>query len=141
MRKEVVLAIFLGLILGGIIVLGYYRSHPVNRQAPASNIQPTPGLATEINSDILVVSDPADGDIFALPVATVSGTTQNNARVFIITPNESLIVKPSNTGVFSQEIELDGGINQVQIVAIDDQGHRADRQLQLVYTTELQYEP
>lgn len=137
MRKEIILAIILGLILGAVIVFGYYRTNsisPVPGESPQITISPTIAPA---NQGLLLLTAPQDGDIFSEPVATISGTTLSSARIVIVSENEQLFVKPSPNGYFNQEITLDSGLNTVLISAIDINGDRADKTINLVFTTEL----
>lgn len=139
MRKEVLGAIILGLILGAVIVAGYYRAD----QAKHSRLEPgTPTVTPEVspNTQLLTITSPADGDIFNTPVATISGTTTPEARIVIVSENDQEIVKPSPNGYFNQEVELDGGTNRIQVSAINPTGDREDRILNLVYTTEINLE-
>lgn len=138
MRKEVILAIVLGLTLGTVIVAGYYRANrvvPGDNMTNGQNQSPTP--TTSAGLELLAITDPEEGDIFTTPVATVSGSTSPNARVVIVSEAEPIFIKPSAQGFFNQEVPLVGGINHLAITAVSDDGKRADKELNLVYTTEL----
>jgi hypothetical protein len=136
MRKEVILAIILGLILGAVIVAGYWRANSTKQKpAPDATVSPTPSVSS--SQELLTLTAPQEGDIFNAPVATISGTTLPTARVVIAGPNDEVFVKPSANGYFSQEITLDGGANKIQVAAIDASGQRSDKIIHLVFTTEL----
>jgi hypothetical protein len=143
MRKEIILAIVLGLILGAIIVFGYWRANQVN-QPPVDSSDNQQDLPTQTNNSdqsLLTILAPHDGDIFDVTTVTISGTTLPSARVIIVSENEQLFVVPNEQGYFNDEISLDGGVNRIQISAIDTNGQRVDKVIQLVYTTELDLDP
>lgn len=138
MRKEVILAIVLGLILGTVIVAGYYRANrAVRLQDNTDTTRVTPTPTTIAGSELLAITGPEEGDIFASPIATISGNTSPDARVLIVSEKDQIFLKPSAQGFFSQEVSLIGGANHISITAVSTTGSRADKELNLVFTTEL----
>jgi hypothetical protein len=140
MRKEVILAIILGLLLGTVIVVGYYRTNLPKQSPITSSVEPVPSTSPNSSAELLTLNEPQDGDIFVSPVATISGTTLPEARLVIISGDQQLFVKPSASGFFTQEISLNGGVNQITITAVIPSGQRADKSINLVFTSELNYE-
>lgn len=135
MRKEVLIAVILGLILGSILVYGIYRASNVNIPVPESSNQVTPSPTGEVNN-LLTIANPQDGDIFSSQVATVSGQTDPQNALIIVTESEQLLPQISATGSFSQTISLIKGGNLIQVSAITSDGRRQDIFLNLVYLTQ-----
>lgn len=136
MRKEVLIAVILGLILGSILVYGIYRASKVTPpQESQTQNQVSPSPKTEVQS-ILTLNMPQDGDIFEIETATISGQTNPENALIIVTENDQLLPKINPTGNFAQTIELIRGGNLIQVSAITPTGQRQDIFLNLVYTTQ-----
>lgn len=135
MRKEVLIAIVLGLILGGLLVYGIYvAGKSTNSQFIEQPNSPTP-VVSEV-SNILTINSPQDGDLFDTSTATVSGQTAPGNAVIIVTETEQLIPELTSTGNFAVTIDLIRGGNLIEISAITPTGLRQDIILNLVYTSQ-----
>lgn len=135
MRKEVIIAIILGLVLGSVLVYGIYTAN----KAATSVIRPTQETATNqeetvAQTELLTITTPLDGDIFSTPVATISGQTDPQNALVIITENDQFTPETDQDGNFILEIKLIKGGNLIQITAITPTGQRRDEYLNLVYT-------
>jgi len=143
MRKEVVLAIFLGLILGGIITFGFYQANK-SVTSTSADLTPTPTQSSNsdsINSTLLTVTSPDDGDILSSDTTTITGRVSDPDSVIIITTDEDYFTtKPNADNSFTQDIDLVGGSNLIQITAISASGKRQDSYLNLVYSTKFDAE-
>lgn len=138
MRKEVFLAILLGLILGGIITFGFYQANKSTQNSTTADTTPSPTPGSEIATDtnLLTINSPKDGAIFSTDSATISGQTNSSDTIIVIlTPTRSFVVKPDTNNQFSQNIELDAGGNLIQISAINSLGQRQDQYINLAYSS------
>ena len=133
MRKEIILAITIGLIFGLIITFGIYfanRSTSSLRSSGQPQVTPTP---TPQEDSLLTLDMPSDGDIFNTSLATLSGNVKDGVILILLTENNELFLNPKNNS-FLQEIELTSGANLVQLTALSADGQRQEVSLNLVYT-------
>lgn len=138
MRKEVLIAIILGLILGSILVYGIYTANQASSTYTDNPTRETDRNLTENsqpNNQTLSISTPQDGDIFYSPQATISGQTDPQNALVIITEDNHLIPDINEDGTFSQTITLIRGGNLIQVTSITPTGQRQDSYLNLVYTS------
>lgn len=140
MRKEVVLAIVIGLSLGLIIIFGVYTANQATQNQTGRFSTPTPNLTqspTPQPASRLTLVSPQDGDVFTTDIATVSGQTQAGSQLIILTESEDLVVPLEENGYFAQTIKLAKGANFVQVISVNPEGNQETIKLNLVYTTAL----
>lgn len=135
MRKEVILAIIIGLLLGSVLVYGLHRANqaitPPDQQ---TSLSPSP---TPTPAPLLTINSPFDGQIFTTNTATISGRTQPGNALIILTEEDELTPSLDQAGKFSQSIDLITGGNLIQVTAISPSGQRQDEFLNLVVTQKL----
>ncbi|MBI3954948.1 hypothetical protein HY338_00765 [Candidatus Gottesmanbacteria bacterium] len=144
MKKDTVIAIIIGIIIGGLIAVGViYFPNFISRVFRSSNqtnqlLTPTPpvNVATTILS--LDITEPANNSVLFTRQTTVKGKIQPSGPKIIIvdTNNESLLTKSSGNGEFSQDVSLVEGINPLSISVYDESGNRETKTLTLFYTPE-----
>jgi len=139
MRKEVILAIVGGVVLGLLVIGGLWWTNkatteeslnitptPVLEQSPT--LIPTPSLSLEIIS-------PEDESIIEEEKITLEGETAPESVVVVIYPEGENIVEADKEGNFETEITLVGGANEIKITAYDEEGNQAEKNLTLIYST------
>lgn len=134
MRKEVLIAVIIGLVLGGIITFGIYTANQSNNrqeQEPQTNVTPSPSPI----ENLFQLSSPQDGDILSTPTATLSGSLKSDTYLVISTDQSDYFVKPNSDNSFSQSITLTQGANPIKLTAIDFDNNRQELTINLVYTT------
>ena len=135
MRKEVIWAIICGILFGLILAIGIYR---VNKRVKSqtktpANIQKTP--TTQLNEFKIALNKPENNDVLTEELTTIEGITRPLSNIIISTPLKDYFVKTNDKGIFNSEIELDGGVNQIQITAIDPKGAKSQNDLIVVYSS------
>jgi glucodextranase-like protein len=145
MRKEILIAIFLGITFGGIITYGIYIANdsisnkvqglnPKTTTIPIPSATPEPKISLTINSpESDIVTDQA-----TIPI---EGNTNSEAIVAIITDNNEYLVEADTNGFFSQKISLVKGVNSIKVNASDTNQLSETQIINLVYTTELDLTP
>src|SRR3989344_766491 len=115
MRKEIIVVTITGIFLGILVAFGVWR---------ANN-------ALRVNS-----SDNSKG-LFSAKLSP-SPTPNNGFSLTIAKPEETedCVVAADSQGVFELEVELTGGVNQILIDAISDNGEENQRQLNVIYSSE-----
>jgi len=139
MKKEVVLAIITGFVIGLLITFGIYtaRTSLEKNQSPdaTASAQPTGNLQPSSPTGLTVIK-PLNYTLVDTDEIQVQGTTFPNATITLITTVENSIVTADDDGDFTIQLELEGGLNQIQITAYDKTASdSAQTQLNIVYST------
>lgn len=141
MKKEALIAIFLGLGIGALIALGIFTARRAMKKhnalsgaapAPAADISPSPTPAAK---HFLTVSHPIDHSVVNEKNLNVAGSTSAEAVVAISAEETDLIIQADSAGQFSREIDLIGGINNIRVVSFSSGGEREEAELVVVYST------
>ena len=124
MKKEIVFAVVIGLVIGLIITFGMYRarqamtgSSTVNPQLSAS---PLPSGNTANKHEPFLVSEPADESIVADATLRVSGQAFPNAAIVILNGASETVGMADDKGNFSLTLALVPGANVLTIRAMSD---------------------
>lgn len=142
MKKEILIACFLGLLLGGVFVYGFYRSkaateelalkRPITENRTVPSNQNTGGISASLQ-----VNAPIDGQIFDSEIATISGTTIPNSTVVVYTKDADAFTKSDSLGYFTTELKLIAGQNDLTIHSLSKTDESDEVKLSVVFTTEL----
>ena len=135
MKKEILIAILLGLSLGLFITYGLYRTRNAgseNQISNTENISSSPEI--EVLST-LVLNSPEDESIVAESTLPVSGDTEPNNFIVIFINNEQYITTADSTGAFSVSAELEPGSNVILVYSLDEDGNQTVEERVVVYTT------
>lgn len=125
MRKEVLLAVVIGMSLGLLITFGVYQSRRSLSDAQKDQVQDVlknPVLDEEEDSGQLAVTSPENNLITDTQRLIVSGNTQANNFVIIFVNNQETISNADESGNFSKEVRLDQGANVLVIYSINQDG-------------------
>lgn len=140
MKKEMVVAIFLGLLLGGGAAFALVRlpkdlAHETASitptVAPDDEISPTPLSSQDLTLEILLPENQAMTDESEI---TISGKTKSEATVAISSGADEKVTTASADGAFSERVKLDEGSNEILIVARFN-GLEAEKRLVINYTS------
>lgn len=143
MRKEVIFAIILGFALGLIITLGIWQANKAIKDQQTQNaneesVIPTKSETTAANKVVpfsLTVVKPEDESLVSTDKITVSGTTEPGAQVVVIGEKSEVIIETDENGVFSTEINLTSGTNEITVTAYSNNGDEATKSILVVYST------
>lgn len=123
MKKEMFIAIFIGLTLGLIITYGVYRMRVAFlRGSDNVTTSTTPDPSPTPDTTSLTIFSPEDGSIQTQKELTVSGTTLPNAYLVLFVNNEDYISTADQSGNFSFNVILEDGGNILKIHTIDGNG-------------------
>lgn len=149
MIKELILAVTLGALLGFGLTGGYLavKKNGADKSAPAASptasVSGAPQAAATItpapNSDQsknqITLDSPENESVVSNSQITVKGSTNQSSYVVISTPIKTYFVTADNSGNFTQSVEIESGINQIQIDSIDLQDNQATLQIMVTYST------
>ncbi len=141
MRKEALVAILVGLFLGLVITFGVYRANKAvkehgktsNSSLPVNGSQAPSPLPSPMIS--LRITEPEDNLVLTKSKVTVSGTTEPKSVVALLAEGNEALVLADEEGVFSAEVELTSGANEVKVISLLKTGEEQEKTLNLVYST------
>lgn len=130
-----VAAIFLGLLFAGGIFYFFQSTKtvakPNAKTTPIVSSSPTPAPSV-----FLVVDKPNDEEVIDSKVLIVSGRTNSNATVTVITDSSQEVITPSTNGDFSTTANIDNGQNIIEIIAIAPNGESVTAKKTVTYSQE-----
>jgi hypothetical protein len=139
MKQERVILSFI-MVLIGLLVAGalfyFYQSTKtvspsttgiVNRVTPTST--PRPKVYLSLN-------EPSDEEVVSSKTLSISGKTNPNATLIIVTTSDQQVIQPTTQGNFSTTIILDVGQNIIEIHSILPTGETIVIRRIVTYSTE-----
>ena len=141
MRKEVILAIILGVSLGAVIIYGIQVANQSALSTPQSTT-PTPSdnstppsiTPTESSQSTLTIISPVNNTVSQTETITITGSTLADSTVAIVTETDNFIVSADSSGSFQQEIKLISGENIIKIAATTSDSIN-QTELTIIFTT------
>lgn len=149
MVKELVIAILLGSTLG-FILTGSFLGLSKNKSLFNKSSGPTPTIQSNLTPTTfsdnittvtptpavnLTVTSPTNNSISNTAKITITGNTQPQNLIIIKNSKNTYTGDADDTGAFSIPIELESGINIVQIVSFDQDDNQAEIDLNITYST------
>src|SRR3989344_7910173 len=104
MRKEVLLAILIGAVLGLAIAFGVWRANLSLKKvvSPSSNSQ-TASDNPIPTTDELAISEPEEGTISASSKIMVKGRAMPGSIIAVLSPKENVVIETKSDGTFETE--------------------------------------
>ena len=143
LRKEMLIAIGMGLLLGGAAAFGMVKLP--GAMQPAENTPPSPTTSSEIATPLptsfvsgslsLDILLPENQSLSQEASVTVSGKTKPGITVAISSPIDEAAVQSDKEGAFSQQIKLTEGSNELVLMATDGT-NEIEKRIIVSYTSE-----
>ncbi len=139
MKRDVVTAIVIGFILGGLGALtatnlpNIFRTTNPSKPISASPV-PTPQIA--VDKITLTIDQPQDQSISETKTTDLVGRTKAGALILMESDQEAKTIEATTDGTFRTKINLAEGANEIYISAYDDKGEVNTKQLTIFYTSE-----
>jgi len=138
MKKEVLIAVAVGFILGLIITFGAYTANqalqkqkkPNNSHLPSASIAP---VVKPIST--LEITEPENNLVVKKATITVSGKTEPKTTVAFLAEDFNNLSLSDEQGLFSAEIPLVSGANEIKIISITKEGEKQEKIIDIVYST------
>lgn len=150
MIKELSLAVILGLLIGlGVTGTFFFvrqssnqpkntveikSPSPIPTASDNSKTLPTPIAEPSINPNLEITSH-QNNDIVATSKITLTGNTNPKSQVIITTLSKNYRSLSDNQGKFSQSIDLEPGLNIINISAISENNQENQAEIYLTYST------
>lgn len=124
MKKEVLLAIVIGLTMGLVITFGFYRVKNTTTQPPTTDLesQIASASATPQTSSTVSIHTPKEGVIQKDASVTVAGTTTKSSIIVLTYDEESAISESDDSGNFSFDITLNEGPHIIALSVLEENG-------------------
>lgn len=141
MKKEVLVAIIVGLILGLIITFGVYTANrslnqlKANKVAQSDSTTSAPPPLTQDQEKTLEITSHESFDLLEESEITLSGVAWPDAVIALLTENQEYLTTADSDGIFSFNFELIKGYNEIQVIATDDTNETSSKNLVLTYST------
>jgi hypothetical protein len=139
MKKEktvlAIIAIVIGLIFAGIAFY-FYQYTKILPQSKANPILVKAPSPTPKSSIFLSIENPSDEKLSDKKVVTVSGKTNPDAIIILLTKSDYDVLKPSTSGNFSTTVNITDGVNVIRITALAPNGEEQTINRTVSYTTE-----
>ena len=148
MIKELSLAVIFGLLIGfGLTGTFFYVKQSSHKPKAGPNIivptlspettgnpklSPTSNPSTNPN---LEITSPQNNDIISTSKTTLKGLSSPNSLIIITTPLKNYQLSADSQGEFSQSIDLEGGLNAVNITSVDQNDLENHIEIFLTFST------
>lgn len=139
MKQERVILSFvmvlIGLLVAGALFYFYQSTKTVSPSTTdiVNRITPTPTPKPKV---YLSLNQPTDEEVVSNKTLVISGKTNPNATLIIITSANQQVIQPSLQGDFSTTITLDDDQNLIEIHSILPSGETAVARRTVTYSTE-----
>lgn len=138
MRKEVLIAVLIGLSLGLVVAFGVRTARQsLEKHAKAS---PTPLNTTAGNSNqsdhTVLITAPEPDEIVSTDTVNVIGTTTPQSMISVITgANADVTTIADDTGAFNSPVELESGLNTIAVTSYSPTGDSTNVSFTVIYST------
>jgi len=134
MRKEILFAILAGIAFGVIVAFGIWRANTALKpQEPPTNQEQT--QTQEAGNLNLTISKPENLEVMTESTATIEGLTSPNLLVVVSGEEEDYIIESDDSGKFTEEVDLIGGINKIRTSVFDDEMIPTESSVTLIYSS------
>jgi len=140
MKKEILIAILIGFILGLIITFGIWTANKSlkDNQEKAPQTEDVSVLKPEEENKeslSLKIIEPVNNSISDEEEITIKGSASSSAIITIIYQEGEKILEADEEGNFETEISLVGGTNEIEISAYDEEDNKTTKTLSIIYST------
>ncbi len=123
MKKEVLIAIFVGLSMGLIITFGVYRvKSSITEQPVADFVETAQKDEVVATPTVLALHNPEDNSIQTEKELIITGTTIPNTFVVTFVNDEDYLSNSDESGNFSVKVELEDGENIIRVHIVNEDG-------------------
>lgn len=141
MRKEILLAIFVGITLGLMITFGIYQNSENSKTGQNSDTDqlinnPISTESATIQDPQLVINSPEEELLVNEEELIVSGSGNPDSFVIILVNDVETISNTDESGNFSVKVKLNPGGNLIEINSIDEDGKQISKQRTVIYESE-----
>lgn len=138
MRKELIVAIVIGLSLGLILTFGIYTANQAIKQKKTVKtievVQTTPSPLPPVG---LIIENPENNLVVTKTPLAINGKTSPEAVIAAYSEEAQSFAQADEEGFFSLNLGLAAGSNKITLQAINENDEVEEKKLTIVYTTQL----
>lgn len=143
MRKEVILAVIIGVLLGGVILYGINLANSSSKTnldttntetSTNEEASPTP---IKLQTNTLSIVIPQNNSVVTDPQVTLKGTATPNANLAIVTESDDIITTADSSGNYSSPINLISGENTITVTSVDSNLATSSASITVIRTASL----
>lgn len=136
MKKEVIIAIIIGITIGTIITLGVHIAQkslaensipPTNPTTPSITISPSQAVHN------LIITSPNNDSVTEQSEIEIIGNTSPNSLLSVISDTHQAVGSADIEGNFDLSFTLSSGANQIIIKSFDQNGQEASQEIEVIY--------
>jgi hypothetical protein len=138
MSKEKVILSLLSVLVGLFVAaLGFYFYQGARYSPPENSDKITVNPTETPKPNVaLAITEPEDESVSDKKVITLSGKTDPDSLIIILTEDDEQVLNPSEVGNFTTTVTLVDGENFIQITAIAPNGESVTVDRVVTYSTE-----
>lgn len=126
MKKEVLVAVMIGLTMGLLITYGIYRVQTAINQPPITDVLDTATDSAEISAPtVIALHSPDQGAVQTGTGTIITGTTIPESFVVVFVNDKETITTSDKSGNFTHSTDLSSGTNFIKVHVIDENGNTA----------------
>lgn len=136
MRKEPIIAIVLGCVIGAGVAFGLWQLSKANKNRPKpipTTVAEQQELKTAITNDFAIVS-PQNFAAISDESTTIKGLSNSGSLILASTKNGNSLTKTGNSGEFELQIKLGNGINKTALWSIEKDKEPEKTEVTLIYS-------
>jgi hypothetical protein len=95
----------------------------------------TPAAETKVSEFKITLDKPENEDVVTTDSITVSGITKPKSTVIISAEEDDYITQSNDQGLFSDEVDLTSGVNQIRVTAFDETSTQSTQKVLVVYSS------
>lgn len=134
MRKELIVASIIGIGFGLVIAFGVYRINSSLKPNENKTLS-TPNPKTVISEFKITLDKPQNNDVLTEDAIAVTGITKPLTWISVSGEDEDYAVQSDDKGLFSQDVNLIPGVNQIKLTAFDALGAQSIEKVLVVYSS------
>lgn len=133
MRKETILAILAGILIGLIFAFGSWKViREIKKNVPVTTSRPAP---IQKHDQFITLNNLKDFDVITSNVV-FSGLTNPNSNILVLTEEKDYLSKVEDSGTFEIQVELPAGLSQIKLIDFNDSDELSKTKINLVFSTE-----
>ena len=139
MKTERVILSFIAVLVGILVTGTVFYLYQSTKKPTTQNtktitiLEPAPTPAQNV---FLTINTPSDEIVISKKIVSITGTTEKDATVVIVTPVDQVVLTPASSGNFSTTVNIDDGENFVEITAISAKGQETKMTRTVTFSTE-----
>ena len=140
MKKEIIIAIVVGLFIGLIFTLGISTANKAINQQKAKKLTPkeSGNSLTSTNNNqqkTLTITSHENFDLINQSEVSLSGIAWPKAVIALIAENQTKLIQADAEGIFTFKFNLIKGFNEITLIATDETNATKTENIVLTYST------